>query len=87
MTENKNSNYKQGTNQKHNNNNNTPQPLPKLYEIRDPRQTVLRNVGTSPNRRVPIRPFVEESRGSLDRILDFVMGESINNRFIRNTVP
>uniref|UniRef100_A0A915MH93 Endoplasmic reticulum junction formation protein lunapark n=1 Tax=Meloidogyne javanica TaxID=6303 RepID=A0A915MH93_MELJA len=39
------------------------------------------NVGTSPNRRVPIRPFVEESRGSLDRILDFVMGESINNRY------
>nr|CAD2198420.1 unnamed protein product [Meloidogyne enterolobii]CAD2198771.1 unnamed protein product [Meloidogyne enterolobii] len=81
MTENKNSNYQQGTNQKQNNNNNTPQPLPKLYEIRDPRQTVLRNVGTSPNRRVPIRPFVEESRGSLDRILDFVMGESINNRY------
>lgn len=81
MTENKhnNSNHHQGANQKQNNNN-TPQTVPKLYEIRDPRQTVVRNVATT-CRRVPIRPFVEESRGGLDRILDFVMGESINNRY------
>ncbi|KAL3073317.1 hypothetical protein niasHT_038674 [Heterodera trifolii] len=31
--------------------------------------------------RTPIRPFIEQSRTPVDRVLDFLMGESINSRY------
>lgn len=51
--------------------------VPKLYENTPGNQFGYRN-------RTPIRPFVEQSSTPLDRILDYVMGESINNRYKLN---
>ncbi|KAI1725691.1 putative integral membrane zinc-ribbon metal-binding protein domain-containing protein [Ditylenchus destructor] len=44
--------------------------VPKLHEISNTRF-----------RRPPIRPFVEQTQNPLDRILDYIMGESISNRY------
>ena len=52
-------------------------PVPKLYEIQRPSPHSM----ASSTHRAPIRPFVEESRTPIDRVLDLVMGESINNRY------
>lgn len=49
-------------------------PIPKLYEIPASGRVVKFN-------HTPIRPFMEESRTPIDRILDLVMGENINNRY------
>jgi len=53
--------------------NNAPETprVPKLYEISDNKFTP----------RVPIRPFIEQKKTPVDRVLDYVMGESINNRY------
>uniref|UniRef100_A0A914GZH1 Endoplasmic reticulum junction formation protein lunapark n=1 Tax=Globodera rostochiensis TaxID=31243 RepID=A0A914GZH1_GLORO len=59
--------------------NNTPTPvppkIPKLYEMQE-----TLNRPMTPYR-APVRPFIEQSRTPVDRILDFLMGESINNRY------
>ena len=54
--------------------------MPKLYEIGESGRVTAVNANFRPMR-TPVRPFVEESRTPIDRVLDFVMGESINNRF------
>lgn len=43
--------------------------MPKLHEINNANFA-----------RSPVRPFVEKSRNPFDRILDYVMGESVNDR-------
>uniref|UniRef100_A0A183BLW7 Endoplasmic reticulum junction formation protein lunapark n=1 Tax=Globodera pallida TaxID=36090 RepID=A0A183BLW7_GLOPA len=59
--------------------NNMPTPavpkIPKLYEMQE-----TLNRPMTPYR-APVRPFIEQSRTPVDRILDFMMGESINNRY------
>jgi hypothetical protein len=45
--------------------------VPKLYE---------NSVGRF-SYRTPVRPFVEQSHTPIDRVLDYVMGENISNRF------
>jgi len=41
----------------------------------------LNEIGEGRFRREPIRPFIEKSDNVIDRLLDYVMGESIANRY------
>lgn len=40
----------------------------------------LNEIGEGRFRREPVRPFIEKSDNVIDRLLDYVMGESIANR-------
>lgn len=44
--------------------------VPKLNEIRDKKFL-----------KTPIRPFVQQSQTPIDKILDYVIGENISNRY------